>query len=124
MLVPVTVKFKGFAVVGERPVTVTKLDPPTAIEAGLKVHVAPELQAREIFPRNVLGPAAAIVKDAVLVPMRTTLDRWFEESEKTGLPVPVKATAVAVFTAFDVTVTLPVWDPVLLGVKFTATVQL
>ena len=55
VLVPVTVKFKGFAVVGVRPVTVTLLDPPTPIEAGLKVQVAPEPQAREMISQERAG---------------------------------------------------------------------
>ena len=46
--VPETVMFKGFAVVAERPVTVSVLDPPTVIEAGLKVHVAPLAHDREM----------------------------------------------------------------------------
>ena len=57
VLVPVTVKFKGFAVVGVRPVTVTLLDPPTAIEAGLKVHVAPSRKTGTMdFPGTCWGP--------------------------------------------------------------------
>jgi hypothetical protein len=81
VLVPLTVKFIGLAVLEVRPVTVRLLDPPTEIEGGLKVHVAPEPQAKAMDPRNVLGPAAAMVKVALVVPMRTTLDRWLEESE-------------------------------------------
>ena len=116
---PETVKFKGFAVLEVRPVRVSVLDPPVGMAFGLKVHVAPELQVKLMDPRNVLGPEAEMVKVVVLDPMRTTLDRAFEESEKTGLPVPVRESAVAVFAAFEVIVTLPVTFPVLVGVKLT-----
>ena len=64
------------------------------------------------------------MKDAVVEPMRTTVDRGWRKANKPGFPCPIKATDVAVFTAFDVTVTLPVGTPVLVGVKLTATVQL
>lgn len=119
VLVPVTVKFRGFAVLALRPVRVSVLDPPVETEDGLKVHVAPELQVKLMAPRNVLGPEAEIVKVAVLEPMRITLDRALEESEKTGLPVPDRASDEEVFTAFEVTLTLPVTLPVLVGVKLT-----
>ena len=45
-----------------RPVTVSVLDPPTKIEVGLKLQVAPLLQDRAMDPRKVLGPAAEMVK--------------------------------------------------------------
>ena len=62
MLVPVTVKFRGFAEVGERPEIETTLDPPAEIDEGLKTHVTPVLQDRTMeFCRSVLGPAAEIV---------------------------------------------------------------
>lgn len=62
LLVPVTVKFKGFAELAERPVTVTVLDPPAEIEEELKEQVAPLLQDRMMeFCRSVLGPEAEIV---------------------------------------------------------------
>ena len=117
-----TVKFKGFAVLGVRPVRVSVLDPPVVIDDGLKLHVGPELQVKLMAPRKVLGPEAEIVKVAEVEPMRTTLERALEESEKTGLPVPAKFSAV-LFVAFEATLTLPVTLPVLAGVKLTATVQ-
>jgi hypothetical protein len=86
--VPVTVKFKGFAVVDVRPVTVSVLDCPAEIPAGLKVQVAPLLQDRAMELRNVLGAAAEMVKVAVLEPMVVTFDRALEESVNTGVPVP------------------------------------
>ena len=76
--------------VAVRPVTVSVLDPPAEIEAGLKLHVAPLLQDNAMDARKVLGPEAEMVKVAVVEPMRTTLDRALEESENTGIPVPDK----------------------------------
>jgi len=124
VLVPVTVKFRGFAVFELRLVRVRVLDPPAEIPCGLNVHVTPEPQDKLMAPWNVLGPEAVMVKVAFGEPMRTTLDRALEESEKRGLPVPVTLSPVAVFTAFEVTVMVPVTLPVLLGVKLTPTVQL
>ena len=77
--VPVTVKFKGFAVVAVRPVRVSVLDPPAEIEAGLKLHVTALLHDKAMEPRNVLGAEAEIVKFAVLEPMRVTTDRALED---------------------------------------------
>jgi hypothetical protein len=122
-VVPVTVKFRGSAVLEVRPVTVSTLDCPPEIEAGLKVHVAALLQDSEMEFRNVLGAAAEMVKVAVLEPMSTTLDRALEESVKVGVPVPDNASDVVPFTAFDRTWTLPVTLPVESGEKLTAMVQ-
>ena len=103
----------------------SELDPPAEIEDGLKLHVAPLLQDSTMeFGRSVLGPKAEMVKDAVVEPMGTILDRALEESEKTGLPVPDSVRPVFAFTAFDVTETLPVVFPEPVGVKLTVTVQL
>lgn len=121
-LVPLTVKFNGFAEFAERPVTVSVLDPPAGIDDGLKLHRAPGPQDRLMLLRNVLGPAAEMAKVAVVEPMRTTLDRALEESVKTGFPVPANC-SVAAFTAFDVTWTVPVTLPVDVGVKLTAMVH-
>lgn len=118
-----TVTFKGFAEVEERFVTESVLDPPTEIEEGLKLHVAPPLQDRAIGATNVLGPAAEIEKVAFVVPMRRTLDRVLVESEKTGFPVPAKR-SVGVLTALDVMLTLPLTLPVERGVKLTVMLQL
>ena len=104
---PITVKFKGFAVVAERPETVSVLDPPVEMDEGLKAHVAPDPQAKAMDPRNVLGPEAATVKVVVVDPMTMMLDRWLEESEKIGLPVPDTETDVVALTAFEATWTLP-----------------
>jgi hypothetical protein len=123
--VPETVKFKGFAVVAERPVKVSDVDPPAEIEDELKLQVAPEPQDSTMeFGRSVLGPKADMVNSAVVEPIGTILDRALEESENTGLPVPDSESAVVPFTAFDVTATLPVELPDPVGVKLTATVQL
>ena len=83
-----TVKFNGFAVLELRLETVRVLDPPTPTEDGPKLHVAPELQDNATGDRNVLGPAAEMVKVAVLEPMVVTFDRALEESVNTGVPVP------------------------------------
>jgi hypothetical protein len=56
--------------------------------------------------------------------MVTTLDRVLEESEKTELPVPDRASPVDAFTAFDATLRLALTVPEAVGVKFTETVQL
>ena len=123
LLVPLTVKFKGFAVVDERPPRVSVLDPPAGIEVGLKPHDAPLLQVSTMGLKNVLGPDAEMVKVTLFEPIRMTLDRALEESVKTGLPVPVRVSAVIVFAAFDVTWTLPLAVPVAAGVKLTEMVQ-
>lgn len=120
--VPVTVTFKGFAVAEVRPVTVSRLDPPATIELGLKAHVAPLLQDNAMDPRKVLGAEAEMVNVVVLEPMRITLDRALEESEKTGLPVP-DSDSDGEPVAFDAMETLPVTLPVVVGVKLTAMVQ-
>src|SRR5208282_3476729 len=121
-MLPLTVKFKGFAEVDERPETVTVLDPPAEIEPGLKEHVGPPAQDSEMLPRSVLRPVAEIVKVAVVEPMRTTLDRALEESAKLGLPVPASCN-VGVFTAFEEIRTLPLILPVVVGAKLTEMVQ-
>lgn len=120
--VPMTVMFKGFAVVGVRPVTVSVLDPPAVIELGLKVHVAPPLHDNAMDPRKLLGAEAEMLNVVVLEPMRTTLDRALEEREKTGLPVP-DSESDAPPTAFDAMETLPLTLPVAAGEKLTAMVQ-
>ena len=59
---PLTVKFKGLAVVALRLETVTWLDPPAEIELELKLHVTPELhESTTEFGRMVLGPRAETV---------------------------------------------------------------
>ena len=122
-LVPVTVRFKGFAVVDERPVTVSVLDCPAKTEVGLKLQVAPLLQDSAMVPRNVLGAAAEIVNVAVVEPMRVTFDRALEDSVKTGVPVPVNISDEDVVTAFDATCTLPLTLPEEVGVELTEMVQ-
>ena len=122
-LVPLTVKFVGFAEPGERFVTVSVLDPPAGIDPGVKSHLVPLLQLRLMLVRNELGPEAEMVKVAVVEPMRTTLDRELEESVKTGLPVPANCSEVDAVTASDATRRLPVTLPVDVGVKLTAMLQ-
>jgi hypothetical protein len=73
-LVPVTVKFVGFAELGVRPVTVSVLDPPGGTADGENVQVAPLLHDNPMVPRNVLGAEAETAKFAVLDPIVTTLD--------------------------------------------------
>jgi len=120
---PVTVKFMGFAEVALRPVTVSSLEAPGAMEDGLKEQVAPVLQLRPMFPVKVLGADAEIVKLAVFVPIRMTFDRALDESEKIGLPVPVRDSPVEASTALEATAILPVTLPVEVGLKLTETVQ-
>jgi hypothetical protein len=122
-LLPVIEKFNGFAEVDLRPVIVRVLDCPPEIEEGLNVQVAALLQESAMGVRNVLGAAAETVKVAVWDPMSSTLDRALEESEKTGVPVPVKLSEVAPVTAFEVIWTVPVVLPVVVGEKLTAMVQ-
>ena len=125
LLSPETVKFKGFAEVAERPVMVSWLDPPAEMEVELKVHVIPLLHARTMeFSRRVLGPWAEMVKVVLVVPMGITLDRALEESEKTGVPVPLRVRPVFPFTASDATETLPATVPEPVGEKLTLTLQL
>ena len=120
---PLTVKFKGFAVVEVRLVTVIVLDCPAEIVAGLKLQVAALLQESAMVLRKVLGAAAEIVKVVVLEPMRTTFDRALEDSVNTGLPVPERLREVVGLAASDWIWTLPVTLPVLVGVKLTEMVQ-
>jgi hypothetical protein len=121
--VPVTVKFKGLAVVPERLVTVRVLDCPARIELGLKLQVAPELQARAILPVNELGAAAAMLNVVEVEPMTTTFERLLAERENCGVPVPVSVTPAAPLAASDRTVRLPERLPLPLGVKVTEIVQ-
>ena len=125
LLVPVTVKFKGFAEVCDNPVTVRTVDEPAESEVLAKLHVTPLLQLRLIeFCRRVLGPVAEIVNSACWVPTRSTLDRLLEEREKLAVPVPVSTSPLAPLTALEVTSTLPDSIPDPVGVKFTEIVQL
>ena len=125
LLVPVTVKLRGFAELAERPVTVTMLDPPGEIEPELKAHVTLVLHFRTMeFCLSVLGPEAVMVNCAVWVPTVSTCDRVLEEREKTEFPVPDTARFVDMFTASEATFTLALTFPVALGVKFTETEQL
>jgi hypothetical protein len=80
--------FNGFAVLAERFVKVSVLDPPTEIDDGLKLHVAPLVQDKAMEDRKVLGPVAEMENVAAVVPMSKTLERELVESEKTGFPVP------------------------------------
>jgi hypothetical protein len=120
--VPVTVRFNGFALVGERPVTLSVLDCPAAIEEGVNVQVAPLLHDRAIGLVKVVGAAAETVKEAVEEPMMVVIDRALAESENSESPVPDRLSA-DVDTALDVIWTLPVTVPVLVGVKLTITVH-
>jgi len=125
LAVPVTVKLKGFAEVEDNPVTVTWLDPPAEIEDALKVHTTDVLHFRMMDPvLSVLGPDAVIVNCAVLDPMGTMVERVLAESEKSGLPVPDRSSAVLAFAAFEATFTLAEVTPEPVGVKFAETVQL
>ena len=125
LLVPVTVKFKGFAEVADSPVTVRTVDDPADIEVVPKLHVTPLLQLSRIeFCRRVLGPVAEIVNCACWLPTRSTLERLLEERENTEVPVPASASPVDPFTALESTVTLPDSLPDPVGLKFTETVQL
>jgi hypothetical protein len=121
--VPVTVKFKGLAVVDERLFTVRVLDCPARIELGLKLQVAPEVQERAMLLVNELGAEAVMLNVVEVVPMRTTFDRLLAERENSGVPVPVSVTPAAPFAALDRTVTLPERLPLPLGVKVTEIVQ-
>ena len=123
LAVPVTVRFKGFAVDELRPVTVSTLDCPAGIEPGVKVQVALLLQDSATFPRKVLGPAAEMVKVAVLEPIRVTFDRALEERENSGVPVPDSSREMLGLVALDVICTEPVTLPVEVGVKLTVMVH-
>lgn len=91
LLFPVTVKFVGFELVAERPLTVRVLLSPAVIMGGLKLQV-PVLHASVMLLTNELGAVGVIVNVAVLVPIRRTVDRTFAEREKTALPVPESET--------------------------------
>ena len=121
--VPVTVKFKGFAVAAERLVTTATLDPPAGMEAGLNVHVAPFPHDKAMVFVNELGAVAEIVKVVLLVPITRIVERWLADREKTGVPVPARLTEEVPLTALEVTLTLPVRFPAVLGAKFTTTVH-
>jgi hypothetical protein len=125
LLVPITVKLKGFAELDERPVTVATVDVPGEIEGELKMHTTLVLHLRMMeFCLTVLGPEAVIVNCAVWVPTISTCDRVLEEREKTELPVPARVRLVAPFTASEATVTAALRFPEALGVKLTETEQL
>ena len=91
LLVPLTAKSKGFAVLADNPLTVTVLVSPGVMETGLKLHV-PVVHERSMEPWNELGAEAVTVNVVDFVPIRRTLDRTLAESEKTALPVPDRET--------------------------------
>jgi len=99
--VPVTVKFKGLAVLAERLVTVRVLDCPARIVAGLKLQLAPELHLRLMLPVNELGAEAAMLNVVEVVPTRMTFDRLLVERVNCGLPVPESPTLVVLFAALE-----------------------
>src|ERR1019366_5501298 len=112
-------------VVALRLETATWLDPPAEIELELKLHVTPELQVSTTeFGRMVLGPRAETVNWADVVPIMTTFERELAASEKIALPVPDNLKAEAACTALEVTVTLPMTAPELVGEKLTLMAQL
>jgi hypothetical protein len=119
---PVTTRFRGFADVADSPVTESVLDCPGEMVLGLKLHVAPEEQDKVMGFVNVLGPAAEIEKVAVVVPIRSSDDRAFVDSENSGFPVPDSSND-GELTALELTMTLPVMLPVVVGAKLTETVQ-
>jgi hypothetical protein len=122
--VPLTVKFKGLAVVAERALTVSVLLCPATIEAGLNAQVAPDPQARLMLPVNVLGAEAAMLNAVELevVPMSSTVDRVLADRAKTAMPIP-ESVSPGLFIASDVIDTLPVRLPVAVGVNVTVMVQ-
>ena len=117
-----TEKSKGLADFADKPLTVTTLDCPAVIAAGLKLHV-PVLQVRSIVPWNVDGAAAVMVNVVDLVPIRMTLDLALAESEKTAFPVPERFTACGLLVASSLTVNDPDRVPVVVGVNVTLTVH-
>ena len=99
--VPVTVKFKGLAVVDDRLFTVSVLDCPARIELGLKLQVAPEVQERAMLLVNELGAEAVMLNVVEVVPIRMTFDRLLAERVNCGVPVPVSDTAAVPFAALE-----------------------
>ena len=114
-------KFKGFADVAERLLTVSVLACPARIEVGLKEQVA-GLQLSEMFPVNVLGAEAATLNVVEVVPMRSTLDRVLAERVKIGMPIPVNVTE-GLFAASDWIARPPERFPLAVGVNVMEMVQ-
>lgn len=122
--VPVTVKFKGFALVAERPRTVTVLLCPAVIDAGSKAQVAPEEQESAISLTKELGAEAETVKVVEVVPITTVLDRALVEREKIVFPVPVSGTPWGLPAASSLMSRVPLRVPLPVAVNVTLTVQL
>lgn len=123
VLVPVTAKFRGFAVSADRPLTVRTELWPGMIEAGLNEHVAPE-QARPILDVKLLAADAEIVKVVEAVPTRMLLDKLLAESVKTPPPAPDSKTDCGLPAALSVIMSVPAADPDLVGVKVMLSTQL
>ena len=121
-LVPVIVKFRGFAELAVRPLTVRVLVWPGGTVVGLKVQVAPDPQPSATFPRKELGAEAATLNVAEVLPIRRTLERVLAESVNCAIPVPESVTATA-FAALDRILRLPVRLPLPVGLKVIEMVQ-
>ena len=78
---PSTVRFVGFELVPESPLTVSVLVCPDLIEAGLNEQVAPDSQDRLMALVKLLGADIETVKVVDAVPTRIVFEVAVEESE-------------------------------------------
>ncbi len=91
---------------------------------GLKEHVGPDSQESAILLVKLLGADAVTVNVTEVVPTRITFEGLGVIKEKIGAPVPERVTAWEVVDALSLMLTLPVRDPVAVGVNVARMVQL
>lgn len=125
-IVPVTEKLSDVEVTALRLPTVSVLDSPGVIAAGLKEHVAGAMfaQPRAIDPVNPLLVEADTVNVTCPVPARTLTEACCAVSEKGRTPTPVKTIVCGLSAAVSVITTDPTRVPVEGGEKATVIVQL
>jgi len=124
--VPVTVKLSDVEVTSLRFPTVSVLDIPGAMVAGLKEHVAGAMSAhpRAIDPVNPGAAETKTVNVAWAVPSRTVTEAASAVSENEEAPVPVKVIVCGLSAAESVITTEPTMVPAEAGENVTVIVQL
>jgi hypothetical protein len=124
--VPVTVKLSDVKLTSLRFPTVSVLEPPGAIVAGLKEHVAGAMsvQSRAIDPVKPALAEADTVNSTWSVPARTLTEVCCAVREKDKAPVPVKTIVCGLLAAVSVMTTDPTSVPAEAGAKVTVVVQL
>lgn len=123
-LVPVTLKFSGFAVEPLRLLSVRVLDCPAKIVEGEKEQVKEAGQPRVILPAKLPGAAAVIGNVAEVEPTTMVDFGADEDSVNSATPVPDRTTVCGLPLALSAMESVPGRAPLAIGWNETLAEQL